>query len=80
MKKKYKNLLTGFLAVISASVVASCQVVTTGTTTAPVDVELSELERIMKKYDDLGYKYEYSGNPVEITMCHWDSAGASIEK
>lgn len=80
MQKKYKNLLTGFLAVISASVVASCQVVTTGTTTAPVDVELSELERIMKKYDDLGYKYEYSGNQVEITMCHWDSAGASIEK
>lgn len=34
MQNKYKNLLTGFLAVVSATVVASCQVVTTGTTTA----------------------------------------------
>ena len=80
MQKKFNNLLIGALAVVSASVIASCQVVTTGSTTTAVEIELSELERIMKKYDDAGYVYEYTGEPVEITMCHWNAAGASIEK
>ena len=81
MQKKINNLLFGALAMVSASVIASCQVVTnTGTTTTAPHVELSELDRILQKYDQAGYEYEYSGEPVTITMSHWDAVGAAVEK
>ena len=45
-----------------------------------IDVSEDEIERIQNKYDELGYVYEYTGEPVTITMSHWDSDGESIER
>ncbi len=42
--------------------------------------QLSPIERIMKKYDDKGYVYEYDGDPCTITMSQWDADGATIER
>lgn len=44
------------------------------------DIKVDELTQILQKYDDLGYTYEYTGEPCEITMSHWDSSGANVEK
>lgn len=78
MKKKTRKILPILLA--SASFLfTSCQVMT-GDSTSDVKVPTTELEKIMKKYDDLGYTYTYDGDPVTLTMSHWDSAGANVEK
>lgn len=65
------------LAVIVS--LAGCQVVQTAQPTLP-DSDLTELEQIMKKYDDAGYVYEYTGEPCTITMAHWNSSGANVER
>ena len=45
-----------------------------------IDVDKLELETIMEKYDNLGYQYDYDGEECTLTMAHWDSSGASIER
>ncbi len=81
MAKKINNLLVGVFALVTASVITSCQVqVGSSNNTTSVGVQLDELQTIMAKYDELGYEYEYTGEPVEITMAHWNAAGANIEK
>ena len=42
-----------------------------------LDVSVS-IESIQKKYD--ASLYSYSGEPVTITMSHWDSDGATLER
>lgn len=36
------------------------------------------LDDITKKYDNLDWSYD--GDPVTLTMCHWDSAGSAVER
>lgn len=48
------------------------------TITSEESGEEDMLSSIMKKYDHL--KYEYSGEPVSISMCHWTGDGATIER
>lgn len=45
-----------------------------------INVSQDEISQIQQKYDDAGTVYEYTGDPVTITMSHWDSDGASIER
>lgn len=47
-----------------------------------VDVPVNELDAILKKYDDLGYEYTFDDNrdSVNISMAHWDSSGAVVER
>ena len=70
MKKRINKILP-ILLVSMSSLLASCQVMT-GETTSDIKVPTSELEKIMQKYDDLGYEYSYEGEPVTLTMSHWD--------
>ncbi len=77
--KKRMNKILPILLVSMSSLLASCQVMT-GETTSDIKLPTNELEKIMQKYDDLGYEYSYEGEPVTLTMSHWDSAGANVEK
>jgi len=45
------------------------------------DIEIDDdaYDSILQKYDEQGYKYEYKGTPVTITMAHWDSSGKTVE-
>ncbi len=67
------------LAAMTVSLFCGCQVVNTQESTIG-GAELSELEAIMKKYDDAGYTYTYDGEPCTITMAHWNSSGANVER
>ncbi len=80
MKNKlFRLIAVCCLAAMLASLLAGCQVVNTQQSTVG-GVELSELEIIMKKYDDAGYTYTYDGEPCTITMAHWNSSGANVER
>ena len=65
-------------------VLTSCTFTTGGNNSSSnsisIDVDKSELETIMEKYDNLGYQYDYDGEECTLTMAHWDSSGASIER
>ncbi len=55
----------------------------TGTETtseSSIDLDINDLDYILDKYDEAGYQYSYSGEPCTITMTHWDSSGASVER
>lgn len=71
-------LLVALIGVFCLSFVA-CDIQSTDDDEVP-DLDTDELTQILNKYDDLGYTYEYSGEAVEITMAHWDSSGANIER
>ena len=71
-------LLVALVMVFCLNFVA-CNIQSTEETDVP-ELDLNELDQILKKYDDLGYTYDYSGEAVEITMAHWDSSGANIER
>ena len=45
-----------------------------------INVSQDQITQIQQKYDEAGAVYEYTGSPVTITMSHWDSDGASIER
>ena len=45
-----------------------------------INVSQDQIAQIQQKYDEAGAVYEYTGDPVTITMSHWDSDGASIER
>ena len=45
-----------------------------------IDVSDDVIEEIQNRYDEAGYVYEYTGDPVTISMSHWDSDGESIER
>ena len=47
-----------------------------------VEVPVGELDLILQKYDDLGYEYIFDDNRdvVNISMAHWDSSGAVVER
>lgn len=87
MKKNFKNhvkKITSMLVVsgLAVSLAAGCSIQMgdpNGDVNIDVD-ETGELAQIMKKYDDLGYKYTYDGEACTITMAHWDSSGANIER
>lgn len=64
------------MAILTA---VSCKVVESYTP-PDVTVDEDELTTILHKYDDLGYTYTYSGGECTITMAHWDSSGAAIER
>lgn len=51
-------------------------------TPVSVDVPVSELDKILQKYDDLGYEYTFEDDrsEVNISLAHWDSSGAAIER
>lgn len=79
-KKGRKRFLRCAASVcLVAMMFTGCQVVQTEAPTLPAE-NLSELEQIMKKYDDAGYVYSYNGEPCTITMAHWDSSGANVER
>ncbi len=74
---KLKAILPISFAFI-ATALAGCT--NTNRTTSEVGVNTDDLEAILAKYDELGYEYEYTGDPVTITMTHWDSSGATVER
>lgn len=81
MKKNIKKGLLCFVALSSIAALASCTVtVAPQSTSQPISVAQTELEKIFTKYDNLGYEYEYSGQPCTISMAHWDSSGAAVER
>ena len=47
-----------------------------------VDVPVNELDAILQKYDNLGYEYSFEDDRevINISMAHWDSSGAVIER
>lgn len=49
-----------------------------GTSEAPGEVNAMSIEGIQAKYD--ANLYQYYGEPVTLTMSHWDSDGANIER
>lgn len=74
MKNKAKRILTWLmLFVIVASVFTGC-----GDTVDEDDDTTISIESIQSKYD--ASKYVYDGEPVTITMSHWDSDGATQER
>ncbi len=81
--KMNKNLLRVIavicLVALLGGMLGGCQVVSSNNSTVS-NVELTELETIMKKYDDAGYTYSYDGEACTITMAHWDSSGANVER
>lgn len=79
--KKRLGMLLRVVALVClmAMVFSGCQVVQTEAPTLPEE-DLDELQQIMKKYDDLGYEYNYDGEACTITMAHWDSSGANVER
>lgn len=82
MNGKFK-LVTLFTAIILclSMILVACQFQDSSEDDDNVpDIKKDELTTILEKYDELGYTYEYTGEPVEITMAHWDSSGANIER
>ncbi len=80
MKKNLFRLLALLcLVALTVPMFCACQVVSTQESTVG-EVELTELEAIMKKYDDAGYTYTYDGEACTITMAHWNSSGANVER
>jgi len=65
--------------VLLAFVFSACQFQNTERKT-DITTDEDELTAILNKYDELGYTYSYSGEACTITMAHWDSSGAAIEK
>lgn len=82
MKKRYKFIIFTLLIVLTLGLsfnLVACNIQSTDDEEIP-DLSKDELEQILQKYDDLGYEYEYTGEAVEISLAHWDSSGANIER
>lgn len=74
------NLFSSIALLVLLLGVTGCTFTSGESTPKPVEVTQTELEKIMSKYDSLGMKYEYEGDPCTLKMAHWDSSGANIEK
>lgn len=78
--RKMKKRILAIVAVcaMTVSLMAGCQV-QTGSSGVDANVDVSdELAAILNKYD--ASMYTYDGEECTITMAHWDSAGANIER
>ncbi len=76
MKKIVASLLCMTMASAAACSLGACKPGSTSVSIPGVDE--TTVEAIQKKYD--ASLYEYGGEPCTITMSHWDSDGATIEK
>lgn len=78
--KHTKRLCAAILLLATLCIfVSGCQVQISDNT-VDAGVEDDELTVIQKKYDALGYTYTYTGEACTITMSHWDSSGAAVER
>ena len=82
---KTKKKLMALCGVAIASVVAFGALATgcagnIDTGDENIQVAQDQIAQIQQRYDEKGVVYEYTGAPVTLTMSHWDSDGASIER
>lgn len=74
-------LTTGILALAGCyNSNASASTSVPDDTGTSVDVDIDDLDYILGKYDAAGYEYSYTGEPCTISMTHWDSSGATVER
>ena len=81
MKKGWKLLCSATLATImSVGALAAGCAGNIDDDTGGIEVSQDQIDIIQAKYDAQGAVYEYTGDPVTLTMSHWDSDGASKER
>lgn len=81
--KKIKRIM---MAILSAFVLAGCTNSYSTNNNSDSgslpnsDIPISELEQIIKKYNEKGLTYEYDGEECTIGITQWDSAGTEVER
>lgn len=75
---KYRKIFCAGISLFSCLLTVAACTNSSETEEEKGEVEEDALRSIMKKYDSLNY--EYDGEPVTISMCHWTGDGATIER
>lgn len=78
MKKSSKSLVMPIFIILLSSISLSGCDNSYGNSSGGGDVSEDILETIMSKYDHLNY--EYTGEPCQINLAHWDGIGENVEK